>query len=98
MAIAAKIYTDDVGTLISLDTGLSASTLATATTKEIRTLRPDGTIVTWAGTVNASKVEYVTKAGDLSLAGTYKMQVYLVLPGWTGRGDTVSMKVLAPFK
>lgn len=90
-----KPYVGDVGTEIKLDTFVI---LSTATAQSIEAQRPDGTLVSWAATVvETTKVRYVTDANSFNKPGDWKLQARVVLPGGTWRGETVQVKVYAPF-
>jgi len=92
------VYVGDVGTIISLETGLTTAALAGATITDILVSKPDKTEVVWHGALVGTAIEYTIVAGDLNKAGQYKMQVHLKIPTWDGKGSTVTMKVLAAYK
>ena len=86
-----QIFVGDTGTIIKLDCGMDIST---ATVHNIVVRKPNGTKVTWAGTVNGtSTILYVTQAGDLDIAGTWHFQAFVTMPGWTGTGEIATMDV-----
>lgn len=92
----AKPKVGTVGYVITV-TGLG--TITGAATHELSVLKPGATTsVTWAasiGTDNAS-LTYTTIAGDLSAAGEYIIEPYIVLTGvWTGYCDAVRLRVWA---
>ena len=92
----SKIYVGDVGTSISLNTGLD---LTGATVTDIYVKKPDGTLVTWTGTVTDDTcITRVTQAGDLDQKGVYYVQAKLSLGGWVGRGETANFTVYDVFK
>jgi len=43
------------------------------------------------------RIHYVVIAGDLDVSGVYKMQGYLEMPAWVGRGETFSVLVTEHF-
>lgn len=93
--MADKIYKDDIGTILILDT---KSTLTGATEASIKYKKPDGIEGTWVGEVfETTKVKYVVEDGDLDMAGKWTLQVYVELASWKGRGEAVQMKVYGHF-
>jgi len=91
-----KIYVNEIGLTIILDAGQDI-TGATGITIEVQ--KPDGTTASWSAEVYDSQyVKYVTVEDDLDQVGTYKLQIELTLSGWTGRGNTTSIRVYDSFK
>ena len=91
-----KIYVGDIGTVIILDTN---ETISSATTTDIKVKKGDGTIVTWTGSLSGNdSVTYTVVDGDLSCSGIYKIQAYVVMPIWSGLGETAEFQVYAAFK
>jgi len=70
-----------------------------ATTKNIIIERPDDTIITASGSFVTDGTDgllyYRTVTGDISLAGLYNAQAYLVLPDFTGYSTPVSFTAYA---
>ena len=86
-----KVYKNDIGTAIILDT---TEDISTQTTLKILYMKPSGTEGEWIATVyDTTKAKYVTTSGDLSEKGLWYLQVYLELPSWKGYGETVEMMV-----
>lgn len=97
--MAGTIYQGDVGLEILLDCGRD---VRGAGDVAIVAKTPSGAVWTWpAGkkTVDGGTtcLSYVTRAGDLAEAGTYKVQASLSLGDWTGLGKTTSLVVRAKF-
>jgi hypothetical protein len=91
-----KTYVGDIGTKITLDAG---SDISGQTTLQIQFKKPDGTTGAWAANVESSNyATYTTVAGDLDVAGSWKLQIYVELPAWTGRGAAVELIVFDQFK
>lgn len=88
----SKVYQGDVGTLIRMDTG---SDLSSATTTNIKVIKPSGATAEWVGTANGTFVEYTTVAGDLDEVGAYVVYVYVETPSWSGHGEPDELKVWA---
>lgn len=93
--MAENIYQGATGLEIVVDCGRDLSG-AGRTDLVVRT--PSGAVKQWEAavtTVNglASGLSYVTKAGDLAEAGTYRLQAAINLDGWTGRSRTVCLRV-----
>ena len=85
------IFLNDVGTEIILDTRVDISA---ATTANILYTKPDGTTGTWVGVVyDTTKVKYTVVTDDLDVTGDWKLQVSVVLPSWSGRGEYAQMAV-----
>lgn len=93
--LPGKYYVGDVGTEIIVDT---CSDISTSTVRDLLVEKPDGTRVTWHGSVyETTKIRYVVRAGDFDQAGEYSVQAYVEMPGWTGKGNTVTFKVTGEF-
>lgn len=91
-----KIYVGDIGTVITLDTN---ETISNATTTDIKVKKGDGTVTTWSGSLSGTdSVEYTVIDGDLSCSGVYKIQAYVVMPDWSGLGETAEFTVYDVFK
>lgn len=95
-----KIYLGDIGLAIVLDVG---EDITGATGAKMIVKKPDGTIVEWDAEVHTVSdetryVRYYTQAGDLDQKGRYRVQAYLTLSGWTGRGETATFRVYDVFK
>jgi len=93
----AKIYAGDDGTRVILNMGADMS-LASAITIQVK--NPLGVISSWPAVVGADKntIEHITSSADIPLAGKYKLQAHLTLPGWTGMGDVTTLKVYAAWR
>lgn len=90
-----KPYVGDTGTIIQLDTGAS---LTGATSLSIEAKRPDGTVVSWAATaVDGTKVQFVTLANSLNMAGDWKLQARVTLPTGTWTGEVATLRVYRLF-
>ena len=88
-----KIYAGDVGTEILLDTG---ENISTASSLKIIFKNRQGT-GEWVGAVvETTKIRYITVADDLK-EGDWQLQASVVMPGRSGLGETVDMKVHAKF-
>lgn len=94
--MAGKVYVGDVGTEIILD---CMTDISGATTTEIVAQKPNGSRVTWpAQIVESTKLKYVTIQGDLSHPGLWKLQARVVLPDWSGRGETFEVRIYNLFE
>ena len=92
---AGKIYVGDIGTDIILNTN---ETISSATITNMKVKKPDGTTATWVGALEGTtKIKYTVVEGDLSVAGTYKIQAYVSVSGWTGLGETATFQVYAAY-
>lgn len=84
---------------LELRDGYTALDISGATTKQIIIDKPDGTnLIRDANFVNTGtdgKLYYLTVVGDLDQSGTYKIQSYIVIPGFTGYSAITSFEVYA---
>lgn len=89
-----KIYLGDTGTEIILDTG---EDLTSATVMKIL-YKNKTTSGEWIATVvETTKLRYVTQTDDLDVSGVWKVQAYVEMPSWSGKGNTASFNVLTSF-
>jgi hypothetical protein len=92
-----KYYVGDIGTEIIVDTCVDLVD-AGATVTNLIVEKPDGTIVTWIGSIyGTTSIKYIVEDGDFDQYGTYHLQTYVEMTGWTGRGDTTSFQITALF-
>jgi hypothetical protein len=84
----AEIHVGDIGTSLEFeirDEEGDIVDVSGATTKQVTFRRPGGTkfirTLDFINTGTDGLVKYVTTAGDLDKAGTWKAQVYVVLGG-----------------
>jgi hypothetical protein len=86
-----KIFVGDVGTDIILDAG---EDITAQTTLLIKYKKPSGLTGSWSATVyQTTKGKYTTVSGDLDESGTWKLQLYVVLPAWSGHGEVAKLPV-----
>jgi hypothetical protein len=93
--MADKVYVGDVGTVVDVDCGES---LVAATGQVLKVRKPNGTEVSWTASISTNSLRHTTIAGDFDLVGTYFIQPYLTITGWTGHGKTVSFEVYSRFR
>jgi hypothetical protein len=73
--------------------------LAAASDRKLFAKKPSGVTVEWAAQISgADALTYTTQAGDLDEHGTWLIQAYIASPAWTGKGDTVAMRVADDYK
>ncbi len=73
--------------------------LAAATVKKLFAKAPSGAVKEWAASASGTNaLTYTTVADDLNEAGTWAIQAYIASQIWTGRGDTVAIKVLDDYR
>ncbi len=76
-----------------------AVNLASVTAKDLYFKKPNGTVLQKPASFVTNgadgKLQYVTQAGDLDRAGTWKVQAYLQFPGggYDGRGEIGEFRV-----
>ncbi|MCK5517645.1 MAG: hypothetical protein KAI39_12275 [Desulfobulbaceae bacterium] len=87
-----KIFVEDTGTVISVDTTVDINT---ATGHFLDVTRPDGSTVIWNATKNGTFLEYITKEGDLSQSETYIIRARIETPAGNWRGTETTFKVFA---
>lgn len=92
----SEIYKGDAGTVIEVSVGEDVSL---ATTLELRIRKPDGTVENWTATKDPlidTQINHTVSAGDLDQVGEYRLNSYIVLPTWTGHGETARFDVGSP--
>ncbi len=89
------IYLTDIGTVISLNTGVALA----GSTVSVSVRRPDNTLVSWPGTIDADgqSVDHTIIAGDLTVAGNYTLQAQVVIGADTWSGDSTTLIVKPAF-
>lgn len=96
---ANEIHQEDIGTAftVTVQDGATVVNISTATTRQFKFKKPSGIVVTkTAGFVTDGtdgQLRYVTAADDLDEAGSWDLQVYLVITGWTGHSDVGNFRV-----
>ena len=89
-----QLFVGDTGTQIILDCVVDIST---ATLMNIVAKKPNGVTVTWTATLNGTTaVQYITQATDIDTPGMWRMQAYVEMPGWNGRGAVATINVGVP--
>jgi hypothetical protein len=87
-----NIYAGDIGTEIILDCGVDLSGVTEA--KIILRHAKTGSVEK-AATTDGNCVKYIIEASDLSEPGTYHIQAYVSMDGWSGKGSISSFNVEA---
>ena len=82
----------DIDTKILLD---CVENITTATTREIKYIKPSGDSGSWTAVAEGTtSMYYLTQAGDLDESGNWCLQTYVILSGgWTGHGEMVKYVV-----
>lgn len=92
-----KYYVGDIGTEIIVNTCIDLVD-AGATVTNLIVEKPDGTVETWVGSIyEITYIKYDVQDGDFDQYGTYHLQAYIEMPGWSGRGTTASFQVTSVF-
>lgn len=92
----SKYYQNDVGTIIEVD---CVENISTATQTKLAIRKPDGTEVSWSGTLEGTtKIRYTVGSGDWDQSGRYEGQADIAMPGWSGLGDTFTFQVEKAYK
>lgn len=91
----SKVYVGDTGTAIVLDCGQDVSS---ATARAIEVRKPDGALTSWAATAGGStEIRYLTLSNTLDMPGDWTLQAKVTLPSGMWLGETVVLRVYAPF-
>ena len=91
----AKLFVDDVGTIILIDMGADIST---ATSLVLKINKPDATSTTWTPTIYSTRyLKYVAVTNDFNVVGKYTIQPQFTLGTWTGSGQEVYINVYKKF-
>lgn len=97
----AKTFVNDTP-LISLDLNSPqvdslqlAADLLTATSLNILATFPDGTELTWPGTLSGTKIEYQVQPGELSQPGLLKFNADVWIGGRHFTGDTCRREIFS---
>lgn len=100
------IHVGDIGTTITVTVleDETALDISGATTKEFIIKRPDGDLVTktasFVTTGTDGRLRYTVTSGDVSgdvlndISGTWQVQVYLEMPGWSGKSESGKFTVV----
>ena len=88
---AMEIFVGDVGTVLQVDCGADISQ---ATVLKVIAKPPYGAKKEWVGTLNGTNIiDYTLLAGDIHVGGTWRVQSYIELPNWQGRGEWANLEV-----
>jgi len=88
-----RVFVNDVGTDIVLDCGVD---IGAALVTTIRARNPAGRVVEWPATpVGSRRISYSLKEGDINMTGKWRLQAYVEMPNWRGRGAWVELEALA---
>jgi hypothetical protein len=87
----------DLGVVVSLDTGVDIST---ATTHTIEVLKPSGATASWLGTLDPDNrsVNHTIVAGDLDETGIYLLSAKVTIGSGVFHGDSVALEVKGAFE
>jgi hypothetical protein len=97
--MASEIHEGDIGTklLVTVTDDGAVVDISSASALSIFIRKPNGTILTRVGTLETDgtdgKMYYITVAGDLDAAGSYKIQGQVVLPSGSYYTSTATFKV-----
>ena len=102
MSVIDELHVGDIGTVIEVTvkdkTSGDVVPIDAATTMTLFFNKSDGTTIerTATHTTDGSdgKMFYTTISGDINMAGEWKYQAYVVLPGGAWRGDILEFYVL----
>lgn len=97
--MASQIHEGDIGTklLITVTDDGQVVDISSAISLSIFIKKPNGTILTRVGVLETDgtdgKMYYITVAGDLDKAGSYKIQGQVILPSGSYYTSTATFKV-----
>jgi hypothetical protein len=81
----------DIGTIIAFDV---AEDISTATLLKLKYKKPDNSTGFWiADPYGLTGMGYITLADDLDVAGRWKVQAYVEMPGWKGHSSAMTFDV-----
>jgi len=88
-----KVFENDIGTQIVLDTEVDISA---ATSLLIKYIKPDQvTAGQWTASLDETqkKLTFTTVSGTLDQSGVWMLQGYIVTPTWSGHTERVRFEV-----
>lgn len=89
-----QYFVGTVGTVIDVDVGTDIST---ATTTEIRFIKPDKTTTgTWVAAqhpTDVNKIRYTIISGDWDTPGVWTANAFIAFATWSGPGKTFSWEL-----
>lgn len=95
MGLQKKIYVGDAGTELIFDTGQNIND---ATARTVEASRPDSTTASiLADASGMTAVRFITNESTFDQAGDWLLQPKVTTPAGTWRGETVSLRIYAPF-
>ncbi len=96
-ASSNKVFVGDVGTIIYVNV---REDISAASIMQLKVFKPvSGREVIWDGVLEGTtKIKYIVQEGDFNEAGEYKVQAYVELPAWRGRGETATFRVYDKFE
>jgi len=97
MSEESKVYQNDIGVKITLDTG--DTDITGASVLKIKYKRPDGETGEWTALAEGTdKIYYITEANDLSKIGVWELQAYVEIGTFKGHGEIAEFKVYQPIE
>ena len=84
-----------VGVKIEVETGLDLSAVTEA---KLLVKKPGGVVEEWAASIDGTKLVYVTKEGDLDIAGRYEIQALIKTPATEFKGEIAPVVVYPAIK
>lgn len=97
--MSSQIHAGDVGTklIVTVKDNGSVVDISSASVLSIFIKKPNGTILSRSGTLETDgtdgKMYYIVSAGDLDVAGNYKIQGQVALSSGTFSTSTATFKV-----
>jgi len=86
-----SIHKGDIGAVIAIDVG---EDLDLADEVKVYVKKPySASSVEWTNSVDGQEVSCTTADGDLSVAGTYRFQVWADLGSWSGYSSITTLEV-----
>ena len=98
---ADEIHVGDIGTVfeVTIKDGDSVVDVSSASTMQLLFLKSDKTTLTKTATHKTDGtdgiIQYATISGDLDVAGTWKLQAYIVISGNSWKSDVATFVVHA---
>jgi hypothetical protein len=86
------IYVGDIGVKIEMSVNIDVSLISLA---KFVCRKPNGRTVEWVAQIDATNgiLYYITQEGDLNISGEYKIQPYVEMGDFKGRGEPAILRV-----
>ena len=91
----SKHYIGEIGTRIIVK---ADSDISSASGVFLYVQKPNSSVETWSGTIESGVyITHIVQAGEFDQTGTYSVQPWVAMSGWSGYGETDEFKVYKRF-